>query len=352
MADIINSPVGTMPTIPVDSGGLFTPGAAYAIDSAAQIINAAWNLGLDQKAGFEAKVATLSADIAAILAGEAQHITASSATLATITEPTLAIPSSIDTSTILATFDAETTALIAEFSGKVTSFLTTHFPSDQENYDAAETWLRAALANPHGLPTAVAAQLYTDEHDKHTADAARASDAVVAAFAARRFPLPPGAAASAVLQIQQKAQDLSAETGRKITIMSVEQLRWVVDKVIGLRQMAQAAALDYAKLMTQGPAIAASVTGIGYDAQTKLIGAVSSFYGARTEAAKVINAASQFNAAATQDAAIKNQAADLTLIEDRVKALMVEIQAIAQMATSLFNNVHASAGTSYSVNGS
>ena len=100
----------------------------------------------------------------------------------------------------------------------------------------------------------------------------------------------------------------------------------------------------------QGPAIAFSVTGIGYDAQTKLINAVSGFYGARTEAQKVITSASQFNASATQDAAAKNQAADLTLIEDRVKALMVEIQAIAQMATSLFNNVHASAGSNYSGN--
>ncbi len=349
MADIINSPVGTMPTIPVDSGGKFTPGAAYAIDSAAQIINAAWNLGLDQRDAFIDKVDTLAADIASILAAEAQHIAASTASVPTIAEPVVSIPAAIDTSSILATFDAESTALIAEFAGKVTSFLTEYFPNDQGNYDAAEAWLTSALANPHGLPTAVAAQLYTDEHDKHVAEATRAKDALFTNFAARRFPLPPGALASATLQIDQKAQDLSAETGRKLTGMSVEQLRWAAEKVVGLRAMAQAAALDYAKLMVQGPTVAASVTGIGYDAQTKLIGAVSSFYGARTEAAKVITAADQFNASATQDAEAKNQAADLTLIEDRVKAMMVEVQAIAQMATSLFNNVHAAAGSSYSV---
>ena len=39
-------------------------------------------------------------------------------------------------------------------------------------------------------------------------------------------------------------------------------------------------------------------------------------------------------------------------IEDRLKALLTECQALAQMATSLYNNVHASAGTSYSVSGS
>ena len=42
--------------------------------------------------------------------------------------------------------------------------------------------------------------------------------------------------------------------------------------------------------------------------------------------------------------------ADMSL-EDKLKALLMECQALAQMATSLFNNVHASAGASYSVNG-
>ena len=349
MADIITSPIGNMPTIPVDIAGKFSPGAAFAIDSAAQIINAGWNLGFDMKAAFEAKVTALSADITALLSSPAMHVTASAADAVTITEPVVTLPASIDTSTILATFDAETTALVALFSGKVVSFLTTYFPDDQATYDAAEAWLTGALANPHGLPTAVAAQLYTDEHDRHIAEASRAKDALFASFAARRYPMPAGALASAQLQIDQKTQDLSAETGRKLTMMSVEQLRWAAEKVVGLRQLASSAALDYAKLMTQGPAIASSVTGIGYDAQTKLIGAVSSFYGARTDAAKVISSVSQFNASATQDAAVKNQIADLTLIEDKIKAIMVEIQAIAQMATSLFNNVHASAGSSYSV---
>ena len=78
---------------------------------------------------------------------------------------------------------------------------------------------------------------------------------------------------------------------------------------------------------------------------------MSSFYNARTDAAKTITASKQFNANLAQDASIKNQIADLTLIEDMVKTLMAELQAIAQMATSLFNNVHASAGSNYGVNG-
>lgn len=348
---IINSPVGSMPSIPVDSGGSFTPGAAFAIDSAAQIINAAWTLGNAKNTDFEAKVTAITSAIQTLFDNSTLDITGSTAAVPTIAEPNVTLPSSIDTSTILTTFNDTSDALVLEFAGKVTSFLTTYFPDDIADYTAAEEWITGALANPHGLPTAVAAQMYTDENDRQIAEASRAKDALFASFAARRFPMPAGALASAQLQIDQKVQDLSAETGRKITMMSVEQLRWAAEKVVGLRQLAQGAALDYAKLMAQGPAIASSVTGIGYDAQTKLISAVSSFYGARTEAAKVVTAASQFNTNIVQDVKIKNQAADLNLIEDKVKALMTEIQAIAQMATSLFNNIHASAGSSYTVNG-
>lgn len=77
--------------------------------------------------------------------------------------------------------------------------------------------------------------------------------------------------------------------------------------------------------------------------------AASSFYGARSEAAKVISQANQFNANATQDAATKNLQSELTIIEDKLKALLAEAAALAQMATSLFNNVRAGSGTNYSV---
>jgi len=39
----------------------------------------------------------------------------------------------------------------------------------------------------------------------------------------------------------------------------------------------------------------------------------------------------------------------MKLIEDRLNALLTEIKAFAQIATSLFNNLHANAGTSYNV---
>jgi hypothetical protein len=352
MADIINSPVELpLPEIPVDSGGIFTPGAAFSIDAIHQIINAAWNLGLDQKTSFEAKVAALQAIVAGFLVDGDYDITAETADVATITEPTVTIPSSIDTAAIIATFDAEVTALIGDLSDKVQYIFDTFFPDDSAQYTSASAWIDSALSNPSGLPQDVRDQMMSDELERITASKVREQDSVIQLFAARRFAMPSGQAASAILQIAQKAQEGIAESSRKITIAGVDRLQWAAEKLIGLRQLAMTEALDYAKIMSAAQNTAASVTGIGYDAQSKLISSVSSYYNARTDAAKTITASKQFNANLAQDAKIKNQAADLALIEDQIKVLMAELAAVAQMATSLFNNIHASAGTNYSVNG-
>jgi DNA invertase Pin-like site-specific DNA recombinase len=70
---------------------------------------------------------------------------------------------------------------------------------------------------------------------------------------------------------------------------------------------------------------------------------------ARTDVQKLVTDAAKFNVSTTLDAAVKNQATDMQLIEDRLNALLTEIKAFAQIATSLFNNLHANAGTSYNV---
>ena len=315
------------------------------------VINAAWSAAATLANSYETKADAIANVTTGLLTTEApDHITAGTVSSPVVDEPVVLIPETIDTSTILATFDAETQNLLAELTTKYTGFLTTYFPEDSATYIAAETWVQGALANPNGgLPLAVQAQLLTDAQDKITADAARASDAVLATFAARRFPLPPGAAASAVLQIQQTAQDKVAEAGRKITVMSVDMMKFAVEKALNMRQLAMDATLDYIKSMCMAPDTSSKVIGIGYDAQTKLISAVSQLLGARKEVAQLISSVEQFNVTNTLTVAEKNQVADLTMIEDKLKALLMECQAFAQMATAMFNNLHASSGTSYGV---
>ena len=332
--------------------GTYTPGAETALHAAIDVINETWAQGNTKLAAFETKIDAVTDEATGFLGTTASpHITGiGSAAAPTVAEPTISIPTEISTANILADYHAEYTTLRALMVTDLTKIFGDYFPEDTQTYTAVETWVQGALANPNGgLPLAVQAQLLTDAQDKITADAARASDAVLATFAARRFPLPPGAAASAVLQIQQTAQDKVAEAGRKITVMSVDMMKFAVEKALNMRQLAMDATLDYIKSMCMAPDTSSKVIGIGYDAQTKLISAVRQLLGARKEVAQLISSVEQFNVTNTLTVAEKNQVADLTMIEDKLKALLMECQAFAQMATAMFNNLHASSGTSYSV---
>ena len=422
------------------------PGTGYYPPFVAGIINAAWNEGLDRANDLSNKVADITADgtgwlstqAAPTIAGTtidgttiagtevgattiagttiaATSVTAGTAEIGSIVEPDVDIPSSQSAGDVMSMFDSKYLELVALLSDKFVAFRTAYFPDEQTAYTAAENWLQAAIANPDsGLPPAVAAQILTDDKDRVLAEASRASEAVLAQFAARRFPLPPGAAAAAVLDVANKAQDEIAASGRKIVMASLEQMRWVIGQVMTLRQSAMDSAIKYITALASGPEMASRLVGIGYDAQSKLISSASQFYNSRIAAAEATAKVSQFNAnlgleaaaknqiaalqaaeknqtvafeadaknqtaaleaavknqavtleaaaknqavsfeaavknqAVALEAAAKNQTAQLALVEDRLKALLTECQAIAQMATALFNNVQASASVTAS----
>ena len=310
------------------------------------IINASWNAGGSYATSYETKS---SAAQGAYL-DTAPTISAPTAvSTPTITEPTVDIPSTASQTDIMSMFDTKYLELVALLSDKFTAFRTSYFPDEGAAYVAAEGTLQACLANPSTyLPANVQAQFLGDDQAHVLADKVRAQDAVIAQFASRGFPLPPDVAASAVLQIEQKAQDKLAESSRKLVMMSVEQFRFTIEKTLGLRQMAMAAAVDYIKALASGPEMASKLVGIGYDAQSKLISAASQFYGARINAAETISRVQQFNNSAALTVSEKNQAAELTLIEDKLKAMLAEAGGISQMATALFNNLHASVSASNS----
>ena len=327
--------------------GNFTPGALATLQFAAALINASWEQANTKSEAFEAKIDAIANDWLAVTS--APHVSAGATVAPNVEEPAVNIPQNVDVPDILATFTTQYNELVAMLVSKFQTFQATYFPQDQVDYNAVESWLAAGLANNSGLPQAVRDQIETDDHARLTAEANRADDALVAKYAGMRFPMPSGALASARLQLAQTKQDKMAESSRKITIASVEQLKWTVEKLVGLRQMAMSSAIEYIKALVSAPTISSSMVGVGYDAQSKLISAASQFYGVRADVAKIRAQSDQYNVSTTLDAATKNQAADMQMIEDRLKALLTECQAFAQMATAMFNNLHANSGTGYNV---
>ena len=327
--------------------GNYTPGAQTALEMTASVINATWDQANSKAADFDAKIDAIADGWLAT--ATAPHIAAGVTVAPNVVEPAVNIPASVSVPDVLSTFTAQYNELVALLVGKFTAFQGQYFPQDQTDYNAVEAWVKAGLANNSGLPTYVRDQIETDDHARITSEANRADDALVAKFAGMRFPMPPGALASARLQIAQKKQDAMAESSRKITVASVEQLKWTVEKMLSLRQMAMGSALDYIKALVSAPQISSTMVGVGYDAQSKLISSAAQFYGVRADVAKITAQSDQYNVSTTLAAAEKNQASDLTLIENRLKTLLTECSAIAQMTTSLFNNLHANSGAGYNV---
>lgn len=331
-----------MPLVPDPPGG-----TAYVYTALANLINASWALAETQRTDLNDKLAAITGASGWLATTSAPHITAGTATTPSVTEPSVSIPTAVDSTAIMDLFDTKYIELIDELVTRFTAFRTSYFPDESAAYTAAENWLQDALANPQaGLPVAVQNQIFGDDRDRIVADAARASEDAIAVFATRRYPLPSGVSAAVVADIQQKAQQEISASSRKVALVSVEQLRFVVEKTLSLRQIAMASAIDYVKALASGPDVASGLINVGYDAQSKLISAASSFYNSRIAAAELVGKTSQYNVSATLQAAEKNQAADMGIIEDRLKALLAEISSIASMATSLYNNLHANASAS------
>lgn len=319
------------------------PNASMAV--LANIINATWNEAKGSKAEFSAKIA--SAITTHLSAGSTPTISTGSVAAPTIEEPFVSIPDTISVNDAISTFDTKTLEIMASLVEKFESFRDTYFPDESEAYLAAESWLKNAIENPDAaMPDAVADKIWESDRSRIVGDASRAADSVMAQFASRRFPVPPGAALSAVVQISQKAQGEIAESSRKVAMLSVELQRFNVEKLLGLRGMAMDSAIKYISAIASSHDSSSKVVGLGYDAQSKLISSAASFYNARTQAAETVSKVSQYNNSIALEAAGKNQAASLNMIDSRVKALLSEAQAISQMTTSLFNNLHASVSLS------
>ena len=334
--------------------GDYTPGAKSSLDAMASVINAAWNQANSKYATFETKISDITSTWLATAA--APQITPAEAVAPSVVEPNITIADA-NVAAILNTFDSKYAELVELLSGKYVSFLSTYFPTEATSYGAAEAYVTAAITNTtqSALPTAIVDQIWNDDKARILADANRATAEATEQWAAKRHPLPPGALTYQTMQIQQKAQEEIAKSARTAAVKNwdttYDKIMSSVKLALNNRTSAVQAAGEYIKSLASGPDIASRVVNMGYDAQSKMVSAASQFYGARTNAAELAFKASSTNASFDQEAAKANQASDLTLIEDRLKALLMEAQALAQMTTSLFNNVHASAGTSYGVNG-
>lgn len=332
MADIIHfEPIGGV-----------SPG--YAYQSVEALINAAWNKGLD-------KEATLTSKMDAATSGFLDTVAAPTITAGTVAGPTLTAPD-VDTTApsvddVLFAFDDKCAALMDQLVERTADFREKFFPNEAATYEAAESALKEAMLSTNGgLSETEYLSLMESNRSRVLDDASRASDAVLSTFAAVRFPVPPAAALAAVAMIQQKAQGEIAEGSRKLVELSVELRKFNIQQLLTLRGTAMGAVTDYIRTLASSSDNATAIVNAGYAARAKMTDAATEFFRAQISAEDLVSKVGQFNTSAALEAASKNQASQLAMIENKLKALLAEAQVIAQMATSLFNNLNVSVGAS------
>ncbi len=307
------------------------------------LINATWNLALTKSDEVSAKTAAITAGDGMFDPDLAPTVTAGSVTVPTITAPPVNIPANIDVPDLYLEFADQYLEIASWLTTQYTTWISTYAPNNQALYAAGESSLLSAIQSNSYIPASVQAQIFGDETARTIADSGRAQDAIVAQFASRRFPLPADVSASAILQIQQKTQDLQAESSRKIAIMSVEQYKFIVQQIAGYRDIVLKNANEYTRALASAPDTASKMMGIGYDVQTKLISSAAQFYNADAQAKEVIAKVGEYNASIAFDAGKANQASKLTISEYNLKALLGEIASVSQQATALLNNLHVQA---------
>lgn len=338
----------------IDNSVIPATGVAYPYAVVRAVINATWNEAITKQAAFDAKLANLLNTSSGFLADEQKPVIGAATTAeASVDEPVVTLPATVDSDAIIGQFDSKYADIVTLLSDHYAGFIGNYFPSDSTLFADAVAWLSDAIANPDdALPAAVRDAMIEEVRAKVDAERQRSTTQLFDEFAARGFPLPSGALAAATSDLQAKGLTEISAGARAMMIknfeLAYEKVKFAIGAALDTRKAALDAAVGYIGALATAPDTAAQALNIGYDAQSKLIAAVSQFYGARTNAKELLLKSRQFNASQTQSADMKNADTDLAFLGERVKALTTEAQALAQMTTSLFNNLHVSSGTSAS----
>lgn len=309
-----------------------------------QIVNQAWAKAEALDAELKAR---LDAAQTAISGGDS--MTGATATpILAISEPPVAIPIEAE-GPDLTLFNQYNDAIINKLVVLFSDYISTNFPLNHTTLSLAETWVQNQLANGGaGINATVEAQLWARDRDRILAEGARAEDEAANLWAARGFPIPPGALQHQTLMIQRATQTELSKSSREIAIEAfraeVEMIKMTVAAAIDLRKTAVAAAGDYIKAMASSQSTAQDLVMGKSQAQNALIQAAASFYNARANAEDTMFKSRLANASFVQEASKVNVSLASDNRQKRGDVAVAAADAVARQAAAMNNNLHTSVG--------
>lgn len=238
----------------------------------------------------------------------------------------------------------------AMLGNALANFLTTYFPLGNE-LAAARAWVENAITNGGtGINADVEAQIWERDRSRILTDAARASAELVSSWAAKGYPLPPGALVGQVADIDQDARNKNAAASRDVAIknaeLEIENVKFAIDKAIQLRSAAIAAAGDYIRTLALGPQLGVQLSSAMIDAKAKLANVLTSFYQAKINAIELPARVAIAQAGMTVDVGKSNLDSQVTLIRARVATIESAAKAVGVQASAALNALNA--GSSFS----
>lgn len=159
-------------------------------------------------------------------------------------------------------------------------------------FEKATAWLERALGEGGtSINTDVENALWERDRARLTAEAARAEDEAMTAFASRGYVLPPGSLAHGVLTIRQGLTNALSQQSRDIAIKAhqdeLDNARLAVQQAISLRGAAMSAAINYMQALAVAPQIATTLATAQIDGQTRIASARADLFrtvtGAKTD---------------------------------------------------------------------
>lgn len=268
----------------------------------------------------------------------------------TVVEPPVTIPTDAQSAGV-ASFYELSQAVIDQLADLFASYMQTYFPDETPYLHDAEQWLVKALTEGGtGIAPAVERQIWERDRDRLLKDSLRAENEAYSTWAARRYPLPPGALAGQIAQIRREASDKIAESSRSLAVkqmeIEVENVKFAVDKAITLYSAAMGAAVDYVRALAVGPTSSMQIIPSVTDSQSKLIQAANSYYTSRIAVEELRMKAGVSKA----DFELKadTTSAQLTMedIKNRVMAAVEAAKAMSTQAAAALNALHAQASIS------
>lgn len=262
-------------------------------------------------------------------------------------EPPVNIPmnaSGLDTALYGATYDK----IVLDLSGRFADFFKTYFPVEFDSLVAAQKWLYDTITHGGtGIKPEVEDQIWQRDRARLLVESARASEEITATFAARGFPLPPGAMLHQHHMLQADLLAKTAQASRDVAIkqaeIEIENVKFAVQMALDYRVKGIQAAGDYIKVLALGPEIAAKLATSSADAQARLITAASSYYNARIRIEEMKLDTLKFNAGVKADAGMNDVREFSQRLKARTDAAVAAAQAAGTQAAAALNAVHASA---------